>query len=139
MEDYMKITHDPINIGEIVSHITHPEVGAVATFIGVVRGMDNGERISHLEYEAYPEMALNELGRIGAEARSRWPTIRQVAIVHRIGKLSVGEIAVVIGVCASHREEVFSAVHYAIDRLKEIAPIWKREVGEKGARWKSEV
>ena len=139
MEDYMEIAKAPIDVNKVVSRLIHSEVGAVATFVGVVREMEGKERISHLEYEAYPEMALNELERIGAEVRSRWPAIRQVAIVHRIGKLSVGEIAIVIGVCASHRGEVFSALHYTIDRVKEIVPIWKKEVGEKGERWKFEA
>jgi len=139
MDDHIRITESPIDPDEIVSLLTHPEIGAVATFVGVVRGEENGERISHLEYEAYTEMAEEVLRGIITEVKHRWPEIRQVAIVHRIGKLAVGEIAVVIGVCAAHRSGVFSALGYAIDRLKQTVPIWKKEVGERGIRWKSEM
>ena len=94
--------------------------------------------MQYLEYEAYPEMAEQVLRQIGDEIRARWETIREVAIVHRAGRLQVGETAVVIALSAAHRPEVFDAVRYAIDRLKEIAPIWKKEVWAGGAEWRSE-
>lgn len=138
MEDYFKITEEAIRGDEIVACLARPEIGAVGTFIGIVRGSGDGGPIFHLEYEAYPEMAIEEMKRISAEVKDRWKTVQQVAIVHRIGKLAVGETAVVIGLSAAHRHEVFDALRYAIDRLKKIVPIWKKEVGEKGGRWISE-
>jgi molybdopterin synthase catalytic subunit len=91
-----------------------------------------------LEYEAYPEMVEEMLRQIGDEIRERWETIREVAIVHRVRRLSVGEIAVVIALSAAHRQDTFDALRYAIDRLKEIVPLWKKEVWADGAEWRSE-
>jgi len=139
MEDYVEITERKIRVDEIVTRLARPEIGAVATFVGIVRGSEDGKPISHLEYEAYPKMAIAELKRICTEIRGRWETIEGVAIVHRVGKIAVGETAVVIGavvigLSAAHRSEVFDALRYAIDRLKKIVPIWKKE----GGRWISE-
>ncbi len=137
MEDYFEITHDDVSLDEVIARLTHPQAGAVATFVGVVRGESDGERIRYLEYEAYPPMARETLCEVGEEIHSRWPTIQQVTIVHRVGRLSPGEKAVVIAVTAAHRAEVFPALSYAIERVKEVVPIWKKEVGEKGETWKS--
>lgn len=134
MEDYVEITTRPIRADEIVGRLASPKIGAVATFVGTVRGIEADERIDHLEYEAYQEMAIAELRRICSEVKARWRTIQGVAIVHRIGMVPVGEAAVVIGVAAAHRPEVFDALRYAIDRLKETVPIWKKG----GGRWISE-
>ena len=138
MDDYIEITPHPIDIAAVAARLATAEIGAVATFIGVVRGNENGERIAYLEYEAYPEMAIQEMKRICIEIKRRWPTIERVAIVHRVGRVAVGETAVVVAVAAAHRSEVFAAVHHGINRLKKIVPIWKKEVGEKGAKWISE-
>jgi len=136
--DIVTITADKIEVEQIVSALNEPAIGAVATFIGVVR-RDSGERsVQHLVYEAYPEMATSEMKRICQEVKDRWPTIRRAAIVHRTGVLPVGEVSVVIALSAAHREEMFDALHYAIDRLKEIVPIWKKEVWEGGEEWKEE-
>ena len=133
-----EITTEEISADEVVSRLASPAVGAVATFIGVVRDMTDGREVRYLEYEAYPEMAEQSLRQIGDEIRARWQTIRGVAIVHRIGRLEIEEASVVIAVSAAHRPEVFDALRYAIDRLKEIVPIWKKEVWADGAEWKSE-
>ena len=138
-DNIVAITDKPIVVEDIVSQLAEPEVGAIATFVGVVRRDSDERAVEYLEYEAYPQMALPEMRRICAEVRDRWPTTRRVAIVHRTGRLAVGEIAVVIAVSATHRQEVFDALHYAIDRLKEIVPIWKKEVWEGGAEWKTET
>ena len=137
--DIVMLTEDPVSVEQIVSALNEPAIGAVATFIGVVR-RDAGERsVQHLVYEAYPEMATSEMKRICQEVKDHWPTIRRIAIVHRTGVLSVGEVSVVIALSAAHREEMFDALHYAIDRLKEIVPIWKKEVWEGGGEeWKEE-
>ncbi len=134
-----EITTEELSVDEIVARLAHPAIGGVGVFIGVVRGETGGRETQHLEYEAYPEMAEEQLGQIGAEVRERWPTIREMAIVHRIGRLEVGETIVVIAISSAHREELFDATHYAIDRLKEIVPIWKKEVWKDGAEWKSEA
>jgi molybdopterin synthase catalytic subunit len=133
-----EITAEEIFVDEVAARLNNPAIGAVVTFIGVVRGETDGRQTQHLEYEAYPEMAEEMLRQIGEEIRARWKTIREVAIIHRVGRLEVGEIAVVIALSAAHRPEVFDALRYGIDRLKEIVPIWKKEVWADGAEWRSE-
>ena len=134
--DRVLLTDSPIEVSSLMETLFDPQCGAVATFLGVVRGEEAGERIEYLEYEAYPEMAREELLRICRELRERWPSIQRVAILHRLGRVRAGEVAVAIGVAAPHRAETFPALAYAIDQVKETVPIWKKEVGEKGARWK---
>jgi len=133
-----EITIGEISTDEVVARLADPAIGAVVTFVGVVRGETDGREVRHLEYEAYPEMAEETLHQIGDEICVRWPTIREVAIVHRVGRLQVGETAVVIALSAAHRREVFDALRYSIDRLKEIVPLWKKEVWADGAEWRSE-
>jgi len=134
-----EVTQAPISADEVIVRLIEPAVGAVVTFVGVVRGQTEGRRTLHLEYEAYPSMAEQTLRQIGDEIQGRWPSIRQVAIVHRVGRLAVGQTAVVIALSAAHRAETFDALRYAIDRLKEITPIWKKEVFVDGeAEWRSE-
>lgn len=133
-----EITAEKIFVDEVAARLNNPAIGAVVTFIGVVRGETDGRQTQYLEYEAYPEMAEEMLRQIGEEIRAHWKTIREVAIIHRVGRLEVGEIAVVIALSAAHRPEVFDALRYGIDRLKEIVPIWKKEVWADGAEWRSE-
>jgi molybdopterin synthase catalytic subunit len=133
-----EITTGDISVDEVASRLADPANGAVVTFIGVVRGETDGREVQHLEYEAYAEMAEETLRQVGGEVRARWQTIREVAIVHRVGRLQVGETAVVIALSAAHRAELFDALRYSIDRLKEIVPVWKKEVFADGAEWKSE-
>ena len=133
-----EITPDPLTVDAIVAQLADPAMGAVVTFVGVVRGETGGREVLYLEYEAYPEMAEQVLEQIADEVRSRWPEIRDVAIVHRVGRLEIGETAVVIALSAAHRAQLFDALHYTIDRVKEIAPIWKKEVWDDGAEWRSE-
>jgi molybdopterin synthase catalytic subunit len=134
-----EITPDPISADDVIARLADPAVGAIATFVGVVRGETEGRKTLHLEYEAYPDMAEATLAQIGDEIRERWPSIREVAIVHRIGRLEIGEVATVIAVSAAHRPDVFDALRYGINRLKEIVPIWKKEVWADGEAWKSET
>ena len=138
-ENIFAITDKPIVVQDIVTRLTEPEIGAVATFVGVVRNNSDDRKVEYLEYEAYPQMALAEMQRICAEVRDRWASIHRIAIVHRTGRLAVGETAVLIAVSSAHRQEVFDALHYAIDRLKEIVPIWKKEVWQGGSEWKQET
>ena len=132
-----ELTTEEISVDEVVARLADPGVGAVVTFVGVVRGETDGREVRCLEYEAYPEMAEETLRQIGDEVRAHWETIREVAIVHRVGRLQVGETAVVIALSAAHRPEVFDALRYSIDRLKEIVPLWKNVVWADGAEWRS--
>jgi len=138
MAKLFEVTRQTISTDDVITRLADPAIGAVATFVGVVRGETKGREVRYLEYEAYPEMAEQTLRQLGGEVRTRWPTVRQVAIVHRVGRLEIGETAVVIALSAAHRQEVFDALRYAIDRLKEIVPIWKKEVWADGAEWRSE-
>ena len=108
--------------------------GAVATFLGVVRGENLGRRVQRLEYEAYEPLALRTFGRIRDEARGRWPSV-VLAIHHRVGRLEPGEASVAVAAASPHRAEAFGACRYAIERVKQIAPIWKHEYFDGGDVW----
>lgn len=130
------ISEEPIDYGVLVELVTEPGAGAVVSFAGVVRDSNLGRPVDYLEYEAYPEMAVAKLRQVVAEARERWPKIRRVAVVHRVGHLEPGETAVLIAVGAPHRDDgAFEATRFIIDRIKEIVPIWKKEGWSDGARW----
>lgn len=130
------ITFEPIGLDEIAAKVVKPETGAVAVFGGVVRNVSAGKDVQYLEYEAYEEMAVAKLKQVAAEAREKWPKIVDIAIIQRIGHLEVGENAVVVAVSSPHRGDgCFEACAYAINRLKEIAPIWKKETGPDGSEW----
>jgi molybdopterin synthase catalytic subunit len=108
--------------------------GAVATFLGVVRNHNAGRRVQYLEYEAYDALARRAFERIAAEVAARWPGVR-LALHHRIGRLEIGEASVAIAAASAHRGEAFAACRYTIERVKQIAPIWKREFFEGGDVW----
>jgi molybdopterin converting factor subunit 1 len=134
--DVLRITFDPVSLDEVVRAVVQPRTGAVATFVGVVRAVSGGKEVAYLEYEAYQEMAVAKMRQIAGEARDRWPDIVDIAIVQRIGRLEVGDVAVAIAVSSGHRDQgCFEACRYAIDRLKQIVPIWKKEVGPTGEEW----
>ena len=139
MKKLFEITKDEILVDGVTARLADPANGAIVTFIGVVRNNSDGRETLYLEYEAYPEMAETVLNQVGAEVQERWPEIREVAIVHRVGRLAIGETAIVIALSAAHRPQMFDALHYAIDRIKAIEPIWKKEVWADGSEWKSEV
>jgi molybdopterin synthase catalytic subunit len=109
--------------------------GAVVTFDGVVRDNTKGRRVISLQYEAYEPMAVKEMRRIGAEIRERWPDVERIGIIHRFGPLKISESSVVIVVTSPHRRVAFDACRYAIDRLKQTVPIWKKEIFEDGEEW----
>jgi molybdopterin synthase catalytic subunit len=108
--------------------------GAVTTFLGVVRNHNVGRRVHHLEYEAYEPLALRAFQRINAEIEARWPDVK-LALHHRIGRIEIGGVSVAIAAASPHRGHAFSACRYAIERVKQIAPIWKREFFEGGDVW----
>lgn len=128
------ITEEPISSSELAAQLRKESHGAVVTFEGIVRGLDAGRRVLYLEYDAYPEMAEKKMREIVDEIRHRW-NIEDMAMLHRIGRLEVGECSLVIVVAAPHRNEAFDACRYAVNRIKEIAPIWKKEVWEDGEVW----
>jgi molybdopterin synthase catalytic subunit len=137
MASLVKITHDRLDdtvIRALVRGATSSSDGGVVTFEGVVRDNARGKRIRYLVYDAYPEMAERQMVSIVAELQSRWQT-DHIAIVHRVGRLEIGECSVVVVVACPHRAEAFEACRYAIDTLKTTVPIWKKEVAEDGEEW----
>jgi molybdopterin synthase catalytic subunit len=130
-----RITEEPLSADAVAQAVTVPEAGGVAVFLGVVRNSTAGRRVVALEYEAHVPMAEAKLKEIGEAVYGRWPGVRQVVILHRIGRLAIGEASVAIGVSAAHRQDAFEACRYAIDTVKQIVPIWKRELFEDGSAW----
>jgi molybdopterin synthase catalytic subunit len=128
------IVDRPIDVRALEAEVLSEYDGAVCTFQGVARRFSRGREVVHLEYEAYPEMAERKMAEIGDEVRARFG-IERVAIRHRIGVLEIGEASVAIAVASPHRREAFAACRYAIDRLKQTVPIWKKEVWSDGEQW----
>ena len=128
------VTSESLDAAELADAVSTPGHGAVVSFSGVVRCENLNRRVTHLEYEAYAEMAEREMEKIADEASRRWPGTR-VAIAHRVGRLEIGDAAVVVVAASAHRGEAFEACRFAIDTLKVDVPIWKREVGTDGAYW----
>ena len=130
----IEIVDCPIDVVAVTTAVASPASGATVTFIGTTRDHHDGRAVTQLEYEAYGDMALSELRKIAAASAAQWP-IADIAIVHRIGIVPIGEASVVIAVSAAHRGAAFDACRFAIDRLKEVVPIWKKEHFEGGAVW----
>lgn len=128
------LTDDVLDPAGVQSLVEDPGCGAVVVFVGTVRRENEGRDVDYLEYEAYLGMAEAKMAQIGDEIRRRWG-IERVAMVHRLGRCDVGEASIVIGVASAHRTECFEACHYAIDRVKEIVPVWKKEVWRDGSTW----
>jgi len=128
------ISKEPIDIQSIIDKVVQRDAGAITTFIGTVRELTKGKKTLYLIYEAYEPMAVKKLAQIGTEISERWPG-SQVAITHRVGKLEITDVAVVIAVSTPHRADAYEANRYAIERIKEIVPIWKKEHWEDGQEW----
>jgi molybdopterin synthase catalytic subunit len=128
------IVQERIEPRDLVARVSGPEVGGIATFFGTVRDHNAGRAVVAVEYHAYPSMAEKILGEIGEEMRRGFGTLR-LALVHRVGRLEIGEISVGIAAGAPHRHEALGAVAYAIERVKQAAPIWKREIYADGLAW----
>ena len=120
------ITDQPIDLDSIVASVASPEAGAISTFIGVTRNFTADFQVAYLFYEAYHTMAIQQMAEVARKIQEKY-TLQKVAMTHRIGKVVVGEASVVIAVSASHRKDAINACHDAIDLLKEIVPIWKKE------------
>jgi len=128
------ISDQQLDEAEVISRVDGPDAGGIVSFVGNVRNHARGHTIEHLEYEVYPEMAEREMEKIADEASDQWPGTR-VAIAHRVGRLEIGEAAVVVVAASAHRDAAFLACRFAIDTLKLRVPIWKREVATDGAYW----
>ena len=131
----IELTQEPLQLESILRRVANPECGAVVTFLGVVRKHHHGREVLRLEYTAYEAMALAQMRHLGEELRERWP-LHEVAIVHRLGTLEVGETSIALVLSLAHRQEGFEALRHAIDTFKQTVPIWKKEHFADGeARW----
>lgn len=129
-----QIVDTPIVVEEVSDKVKSRNAGAITVFIGTVRELTKGKKTLSLEYQAYESMAVKKLAQIGDEIKQKWPEAI-VAITHRIGKLTISDIAVVIAVSSPHRKVAYEANEYAIERIKQIVPIWKKEFWEDGTMW----
>ncbi len=130
------VTEETLDLNALVARITAPTTGAVVFFTGVVRGRTGEQETAYLEYEAYREMAEAKLQQVAAEIRERWPKVEGIVLVQRIGKLAAGTPTVLVACAAPHRNDgAFEAARYGINRLKEIVPVWKKEIGPTGQHW----
>jgi molybdopterin synthase catalytic subunit len=137
---YFAITTDVPDLNAINALLTQPDVGAVITFTGSVRGETQRDGLPqqtlHLEYEAYATMAEEKMAQIAAEIWEQWPLVKGIAIVQRIGTLQVGAMTTLVACAAGHRDQgAFEAARYGIDRLKQIVPVWKKEIGTDHTVW----
>jgi molybdopterin converting factor subunit 1 len=129
-----ELTTDPLDARRLEAAVANKGAGAICTFTGVVRDSSRGRSVTHLEYEAYAEMATAEMRKIAGEIAERWPEAR-VAMAHRTGRLEIGEASVIVSVSCPHRAEAIDACRWGIDRLKESVPIWKKEHAADGTYW----
>jgi len=128
------LVRDPIETEKITEKLQNPENGALVVFEGVVRNNANEKKVRYLEYNAYESMALKKIEEIGLETKEKFD-IRDIAIVHRLGHLEIGECSIVIAVASAHRGPAFDACRHAIDTIKKVVPIWKKEFYEDGDVW----
>ena len=135
MADVVRLVREPIDLALLQA--TTPADGALCLFVGVVRNENRGRAVVRLEYEAYEEMALPLMHEIAAETKRRFP-VTQVLMVHRLGRLEIGEPSVAVAVASPHRDEAFRACRFAIDTLKARVPIWKKELYADGSAWLDE-
>ena len=130
----LAIDREALDLSRLAAAVTDGANGAIVTFLGVVRNHNAGRRVRYLEYDAYEPLAMKVFGRIADEAHERWPGVR-LGLHHRIGRLQLGEASVAIAAASPHRADAFAACRYAIERVKQIAPIWKHEHFEGGDVW----
>ena len=130
----IEITNEPLDPEAITARVRRPANGAVVTFLGTTRGNTGDRKVLHLEYEAYVPMAEKKLAEIAQEMRDRF-NVDDVAIAHRLGRLEIEEISLVVAVASAHRKDAFAACQYSVDRIKQTVPIWKKEYFEGGEVW----
>jgi molybdopterin synthase catalytic subunit len=129
-----EVTQRPLDPAPLVAAVRRNESGAVVLFYGVARNENLGRRVLWLEYDAYPEMAMKKLREVGDEVRAKFP-VTGIGILHRTGRVEIGEASLLVAVSSGHRKEAFAACHYAVDRVKQVVPVWKKEVFEGGEEW----
>ena len=130
----INITSDPLDPDSITKLVRKNSNGAIITFLGTTRDSTDGKRVNYLEYEAYQPMAQDMIRQIFDEVKERWE-IEDLAMSHRLGKVDIGEISMVVAIASPHRKQAFEAGQYSIDRIKEIVPIWKKEFFDDGEEW----
>jgi molybdopterin synthase catalytic subunit len=133
--DVFRVVDAPLSADAIAAEVGDPGAGGVVIFSGIVRNETGGRPVKFLEYEAHAPMAEAKMREIGQTVRTRWPGVRRVAMLHRVGRLEIGESSVLIAVSAAHRQDAFEACRHAIDTLKRVVPIWKKEHFEDGEVW----
>jgi len=133
--DVYRVVGEPLSPDAIAAEVDDPGAGGIVIFSGVVRNETGGRPVKFLEYEAHAPMAEAKMREIGETVRARWPGVKRVALLHRIGRLEIGESSVLIAVSAAHRQDAFEACTYAIDTLKRTVPVWKKEHFEDGQVW----
>jgi len=131
--DWIAVATEPLPVSDILAWASTPACGAIVSFCGTVRDNSAGRGVVSLEYEAYGEYVVERMARIAREVRCRWPSVDRIALVHRVGVLTVGEAAVVVVTAAPHRAEAFAASAFSIDTLKATVPIWKLETHDDGS------
>ena len=129
-----EITDRTLDPAKLVEAVRKDESGAVALFYGVVRNENLGRAVLWLEYDAYPEMAIKKMKEVADEVREKFAVL-DVGVMHRTGRLEIGETSLLVAVSSGHRKEAFEACHYAVDRIKQVVPVWKKEVFEGGEEW----
>jgi molybdopterin synthase catalytic subunit len=134
-DDVYRVTDSPLSPDAIAAIVNEPGAGGLVIFSGIVRNQTDGRPVKFLEYEAHAPMAEVKMREIGEAVRARWAGVRRVAILHRTGRLDIGESSVLIAVSAAHRGDAFDACRYAIDTLKRTVPVWKKEHFEDGEVW----
>ncbi len=133
--DRFRVTYEPLD-GELLADLVRrDQAGAIALFYGIVRNHNDGKAVSHLEYEAHESMALRKLQEVGQLTKVQFPEIAEVGAWHRIGSLKIGETSLLVAVSSAHRQQAFDSCHWAVDRIKEIVPVWKKEYGPDGSFW----
>ena len=133
--DVYRVVDEPLSADALAAEVDDPGAGGIVVFSGVVRNETGGRPVKFLEYEAHAPMAEAKMREIGQAVRARWAEVKRVAILHRVGRLEIGESSVLIAVSASHRQHAFAACKYAIDTLKQTVPVWKKEHFEDGEVW----
>ncbi len=128
------VQSEPLDPAPLVEAVRRDDAGAIALFYGIVRNENLGRSVQYLEYDAYPEMALKKMREVADEVRAKFP-VAAVGVLHRIGRLEIGETSLLVAVSSGHRKEAFEACHYAVDRIKQIVPVWKMEVWSDGSAW----
>jgi molybdopterin synthase catalytic subunit len=132
--DLYRITTEPLVADELVALVQRDEAGAIDLFYGVVRDNTDGRAVLRLEYEAHEAMALAKMREVGEAVKARFP-ICEIGVWHRVGTLQIGESSLLVAVSSAHRKEAFEACHWAVDRIKEVVPVWKKEFWADGSAW----